>query len=76
MMMLEGKIIVQSILQGGPGLLILSPSVYHYLATRDGDGAAIQKVTMTAPEGSSPISTWLVHLRFYYWVRLLLLTKP
>ena len=75
MMMLEGKIIVQSILQEGPGLLIFSPSVYHYLATRDVDGA-IQKMTMTAPEGSSPISTSLVHLRFYYWVRLLLLTKP
>ena len=61
MMMLEGKIIVQSILQRGPGLLILSPLVYHYLATRDVNGA-IQKMTMTAPEGSSPISTWLVHL--------------
>ena len=38
-MKLVGTIIVHSILQGGPGLRILSPSVYHYLATGDVDGA-------------------------------------
>ena len=45
MMTLVGKIIVHSILQGGPGLTIFSPSVYHYLATGDVDGA-IQKMTI------------------------------
>ena len=38
-MKLVGTIIVHSILQGGPGLRILSPSVCHYLATGDVDGA-------------------------------------
>lgn len=38
-MKLVGTIIVHSILQGGPGLRIFSPSVYHYLATGDVDGA-------------------------------------
>ncbi|XP_022802437.1 uncharacterized protein LOC111339959 [Stylophora pistillata] len=32
-MKLVSTIIVHSILQGGPGLLVFSPSVYHYLAT-------------------------------------------
>ena len=38
-MKLVGTIIVHSILQGGPGLRIFSPSVYHYLATGNVDGA-------------------------------------
>ena len=44
-MKLVGTIIVHSILQGGPGLRIFSPSVYHYLATGDVDGA-IQTLSM------------------------------
>ena len=39
MLKLVGTIIVHSILQGGPGLRIFSPSVYYYLATGDIDGA-------------------------------------
>lgn len=38
-------IIVHSILQGGPGMPIFSPAVYHYLATADID-AAVQKLTV------------------------------
>jgi len=44
-MKLVGTVIVHSILQGGPGLTIFSPSVYHYLATGDVDGA-IQKMSV------------------------------
>jgi len=45
MMTLVGKIIVHSILQGGPGLTIFSPFVYHYLATGNVD-EAIQRMTI------------------------------
>ena len=45
MMKLCGTIIVHSILQGGPGLPIFSPSVYYYLATGDSD-AAIKRMTV------------------------------
>jgi len=44
LMKLVGTITVHSILQGGPGLRIFSPAVYHYLATGDID-AAIQKMS-------------------------------
>ena len=46
LMKLVGTIVVHSILQGGPGLKIFSPAVYHYLSTGDLDGA-IQKMSVT-----------------------------
>ena len=39
------KIIVHSILQGGPGLPIFSPAVYEYLATGNID-TAVEKLTI------------------------------
>lgn len=44
-MKLVGTIIVHSVLQGGPGFAVFSPSVYHYLATGDLD-AAVQMVSV------------------------------
>lgn len=38
-MKLCGTIIVHSILQGGPGLPIFSPSIYYYIATGDSNGS-------------------------------------
>lgn len=38
-MKLVGTIITHSILQGGPGFPVFSPSVYHYLTTGDFDAA-------------------------------------
>lgn len=40
-----GTIIVHSILQGGPGFPVFSPSVYYYLATGDLD-ASVQKISV------------------------------
>lgn len=45
MMKLCGKIIVHSIMQGGPGMPIFSPSIYYYLATGDSE-AAVERVTI------------------------------
>ena len=44
-MKLVGTVITHSILQGGPGFAVFSPSVYHYLATGDFD-AAVQKISV------------------------------
>ena len=44
-MKLVGTVITHSILQGGPGFPVFSPSVYHYLATGDFD-AAVQKISV------------------------------
>ena len=44
-MKLAGTVITHSILQGGPGFPVFSPSVYHYLATGDFD-AAVQKISV------------------------------
>ena len=44
-MKLIGTVITHSILQGGPGFPVFSPSVYHYLATGDFD-AAVQKISV------------------------------
>lgn len=45
-MKLVGTIIAHSILQGGPGLPVFSPSVYYYLATGDFD-AAVQMISVS-----------------------------
>jgi hypothetical protein len=44
-MKLCGTITVHSILQGGPGLPIFTPSVYYCLATGDSD-AAMERMTI------------------------------
>ena len=45
MMKLFGNIIVHSILQGGPGIPILSPPIFHYIATGDSE-KAMERVTI------------------------------
>ena len=69
LMKLFGKIIVHSILQGGPGLPILSPPVFYYIATGDSE-KAMEMVTIN--ECSLRIQNYIqkasVHRNYYYCV--------
>ena len=56
MMKYFGTIIVHSILQGGPGFPVFSPSVYCYLATGDIDSAM---QTMTIQDCSEPMKHFI-----------------
>lgn len=51
-MKLVGAIIVYNTLQGEPGLLVFSPSVYHYLATGNLDNS-VKRISVDDSKGQT-----------------------